>query len=58
MVIRGVLLWLRAALLFASVSLASYKSGSFNYSTVPGYFLQDLNTTNATTFDYVSDNYN
>lgn len=24
------------------------------YSTVTGYFLQDLNSTNATTFDYVS----
>lgn len=25
-----------------------------NYTTVGGYFLQDDNTTNATTFDYVS----
>ena len=25
-----------------------------NFSTVPGYFLQDLNSTNATTFDFVS----
>jgi len=30
-------------------------SGSYlQYSTVQGYFLQDLNTTNATTFDYVN----
>ena len=28
--------------------------GYINYSTVPGYFLQDLNSTNASTFDFVS----
>lgn len=33
-----------------AVSARSY----IQYSTVPGYFLQDDNSTNATTFDYVS----
>jgi len=28
-----------------------------SYSSVPGYFLQDLNTTNTTTFDFVSYHY-
>lgn len=28
--------------------------GYINFSTVPGYFLQDLNSTNASTFDFVS----
>jgi len=29
-------------------------TGYLNYTTVTGYFLQDLPTTNASTFDYVS----
>jgi hypothetical protein len=41
-----------SALFFGSAisSVAAY----IQYSTVTGYFLQDNNATNATTFDYVS----
>jgi hypothetical protein len=41
----------------AVVTLATADYGSsynITYSTVTGYFLQDKNSTNATTFDYVS----
>jgi hypothetical protein len=41
-----------AAALFA-LPLFAASSHHIQYSTVTGYFLQDLNTTNATTFDYV-----
>ncbi|KAF2671226.1 putative GPI anchored protein [Microthyrium microscopicum] len=47
-------------LLSASLYIASaFASTSYiiKYSTVPGYFLQDLNTTNATTFDYTTVNF-
>jgi hypothetical protein len=37
----------------ASHVLAGTGSGNLRYSTVTGYFLQDNNSTNATTFDYV-----
>lgn len=36
-----------------SISATSY----IQYSTVPGYFLQDDNSTNATTFDYTATNF-
>lgn len=39
-------------LLGSAVSAVS--ATSIQYSTVTGYFLQDVNATNATTFDYVS----
>jgi hypothetical protein len=38
--------------LCASLTSAAM-SHHIQYSTVTGYFLQDLNTTNVTTFDYV-----
>jgi hypothetical protein len=37
-----------------AVAAATHASSYIQYSTVPGYFLQDDNSTNATTFDYVS----
>jgi hypothetical protein len=45
-----------ASLLAASVSAQSFNgsNGYINYTTVTGYFLQDVSTTNASTFDYVS----
>ena len=36
-----------------TTSLTSVKATSFSYTTVTGFFLQDENSTNATTFDYV-----
>jgi len=43
------------ALAAAQAALAGTASASYiNYTTVTGYFLQDNNATNATTFDYVS----
>jgi hypothetical protein len=44
---------LSIALLLSGV--ASSVSAYIQYSTVTGYFLQDDNSTNATTFDYVSE---
>lgn len=44
---------LEHVLVFASAVAVSARS-YIQYSTVPGYFLQDDNSTNATTFDYVS----
>jgi len=44
---------LPVALLLSAV--ASAASAYIQYSTVTGYFLQDINSTNATTFDYVSE---
>jgi hypothetical protein len=46
-----------AASLLASTAAAQSlngTSGYINYTTVTGYFLQDISTTNASTFDYVS----
>lgn len=34
--------------------VVSTVSAFIEYSVVPGYFMQDDNSTNATTFDYVS----
>jgi broad specificity phosphatase PhoE len=42
----------------ASTAVTTPTSGSYiQYSTVPGYFLQDLNSTNATTFSYTATNF-
>ncbi|KIW66679.1 hypothetical protein PV04_05988 [Phialophora macrospora] len=46
---------LSIALLFGGV--ASSVSAYIQYSTVTGYFLQDDNSTNATTFDYTATNF-
>lgn len=41
--------------LAAATSLSrSSTAGYLNYTTVTGYFLQDVATTNATSLDYVS----
>lgn len=38
----------------ATMAMITATSATYiNYTTVTGYFLQDINTTNATTFDYV-----
>ncbi len=37
-----------------AIAAAAHASSYIQYSTVTGYFLQDDNSTNATTFDYVS----
>ena len=43
-----------AALVSAQTrDVANATNGYTNYSTVTGYFLQDVATTNASTFDYV-----
>lgn len=42
---------LALSLLLTTSAASSY--AYIQYSTVTGYFLQDVNTTNATTFDYV-----
>ena len=46
--------------MYSFIALLTFAAGIFAasaehivYSTVPGFFLQDLNTTNASTFDYV-----
>lgn len=39
----------------ALVGLAVAQASTINYSTVTGYFLQDEESTDATTFDYVSE---
>ena len=44
----------RLAIPLLLAGIASTASAYIQYSTVPGYFLQDLNSTNATTFDFVS----
>lgn len=38
----------------AAAVTATAASTYIQYSTVTGYFLQDINSTNATAFDYVS----
>jgi broad specificity phosphatase PhoE len=47
---------LACASLFIPVALG-WQNTVIHYSTVPGYFLQDLNTTNSTTFDFVATNF-
>lgn len=43
-----------ATLAAAQAALAATTTAIYvNYTTVTGYFLQDANSTNATTFDYV-----
>jgi len=37
----------------SSRKITPYTDGYINYTTVPGYFLQDDPTTNASTFNYV-----
>ena len=49
------LLTLLAALPFGIATPTS--SSYIQYSTVPGYFLQDDNSTNATTFSYTATNF-
>jgi hypothetical protein len=51
----GIMMLFRCLLaaLFSRASFASSNS-IIEYSTVPGYFLQDLNTTDASSFDFVS----
>lgn len=39
----------------ALVGLAVAQASTINYTTVTGYFLQDEESTDPTTFDYVSD---
>lgn len=42
-------------LVSALVGLAVVQASAINYSAVTGYFLQDEESTDASTFDYVSE---
>jgi hypothetical protein len=52
--VRTLLLWLIAAAFCVETSLAGTNNWNIEYTAVSGYFLQDLNSTNAANFDYVS----